>query len=91
MGYNLLTNFSLINVENFFSQKVKVSGDTIVYANTSITKNITLNNLQNFVVLFLRKGKIFNKGRYSRNRQFYRTGVYWCLYLSIVLFTGLYY
>jgi hypothetical protein len=27
-------------------------------------------------VLFLRKNKIFNKGRYSRNRQLYRTGVY---------------
>ena len=27
-------------------------------------------------ILFLRKNKIFNKGRYSRNRQLYRTGVY---------------
>jgi len=26
--------------------------------------------------LFIRKNKIFNKGRYSRNRQLYRTGVY---------------
>jgi hypothetical protein len=30
-------------------------------------------------VFFLRKVKIFNKGRYSRNRQNYRTGVYLCL------------
>jgi hypothetical protein len=27
---------------------------------------------------FLRKSKLFNKGRYSRNRQTYRTGAYWC-------------
>jgi hypothetical protein len=26
--------------------------------------------------LFLRTSKIYNKGRYSRNRQYYRTGVY---------------
>ena len=30
-------------------------------------------------IFFLRKVKIFNKGRYSRNRQNYRTGVYLCL------------
>ena len=89
--YKFITNLLEPNVYKVFSQKYKVSGGSIVYANTSLTKNITINNLQNFVVLFLRKGKVFNKGRYSRNRQFYRTGVYWCLYLSIILFTGLYY
>lgn len=29
-----------------------------------------------FIIFFLRKQKCFNKGRYSRNRQMYRTGVY---------------
>ena len=28
------------------------------------------------VFFFLRKHKLFNKGRYSRNRQIYRTGMY---------------
>lgn len=42
-------------------------------------------------ILFLRKNKIFNKGRYSRNRQLYRTGVYWCLWLNIINVFGLYY
>lgn len=36
------------------------------------------------VNFFLRKNKIFNKSRYSRNRQLYRTGVYMCLYLNVI-------
>lgn len=40
---------------------------------------------------FLRKNKIFNKSRYSRNRQLYRTGVYWCLWVSIFLGWALYF
>lgn len=42
-------------------------------------------------ILFLRKQKCFNKGRYSRNRQLYRTGVYWCLYINIIALVGLNY
>jgi hypothetical protein len=41
--------------------------------------------------LILRKTKSFNKSRYSRNRQYYRTGVYWCLWLNIILVFALYY
>lgn len=41
--------------------------------------------------LTLRKVKSFNKSRYSRNRQYYRTGVYWCLWLNIILVFALYY
>lgn len=40
---------------------------------------------------FLRKHKLFNKGRYSRNRQTYRTGMYWCLWINILAVTGFYY
>jgi hypothetical protein len=42
-----------------------------------------------FTIFFLRKQKFFNKGRYSRNRQLYRTGVYWCLFLNIAAVLGL--
>lgn len=42
-----------------------------------------------FVLFFIRKQKFFNKGRYSRNRQLYRTGVYWCIYVNIVAVLGL--
>ena len=43
------------------------------------------------IFYFLRKHKLFNKGRYSRNRQIYRTGMYWCLWVNILAVTGFYY
>lgn len=69
------------NIQNF---KIKFSvTDFFKYLN-----NISLNNIN---ILFLRKNKVFNKGRYSRNRQYYRTGVYWCLYVNIVAVVGIYF
>ena len=51
-----------------------------------------LTNLKStYLRMFLRKLKSFNKSRYSRNRQYYRTGVYMCLWLNIILVFGLYY
>jgi hypothetical protein len=38
--------------------------------------NTTINIIKNSLILFIRSAKHFNKGRYSRNRQLYRTGVY---------------
>jgi len=38
--------------------------------------NTTHNIKKTNIVLFLRTARHFNKGRYSRNRQLYRTGVY---------------
>ena len=48
-----------------------------------ITKNL-INLKKNLNCFFLRKNKTFNKGRYSRNRQIYRTGVYLCFYINII-------
>lgn len=39
----------------------------------------------------LRKTKSFNKSRYSRNRQYYRTGVFLCLWANIIFIVGAYY
>lgn len=61
------------------------------YASSSINKNISLSELDNFEFQFLRKNKVYNKGRYSRTRQNYRTGVYMCMYVSIISVFGLYY
>jgi hypothetical protein len=58
---------------------------------TSLSKYIRLENLNNYLYFYIRKNRIFNKGRYSRNRQLYRTGVYWCLWLNIMLVYGLYF
>lgn len=43
-----------------------------------------INDTANLECYFLRKSKSFNKGRYSRNRQVYRTGVYMCFYVNVV-------
>jgi hypothetical protein len=82
--YNWVLGF----VKNYIPKK---NNFFVKYTNTNVVKFINTLSLNSFDIFFLRKSKIFNKGRYSRNRQFYRTGVYWCLYLSIILFTGLYY
>lgn len=60
----------------------------INYNPTDMASNLNSFKLLNF---FIRKNKIFNKGRYSRNRQLYRTGVYWCILLNVICVYGLYY
>jgi hypothetical protein len=42
----------------------------------NITENISSFFKKNQLFYFLRKHKLFNKGRFSRNRQTYRTGAY---------------
>ncbi len=61
------------------------------FSPTSIVKYVNSMYTDIFNVLYLRKTKVFNKGRYSRNRQFYRTGVYWCLYINIIAVIGMYF
>jgi hypothetical protein len=56
----------------------------VKYENSSFNKFIDLNFNRSNAILFLRKNKIFNKGRYSRNRQLYRTGVYMCLWINVI-------
>lgn len=58
---------TLSTIFNFFKVKYKPS------TNDSYLSNINLKELN---ILYLRKNKIFNKSRYSRNRQTYRTGAY---------------
>lgn len=66
--------FKITVVTNFFN---KLKTLYSIRFNTDITvKFLTPINVQNQKILYLRKNKIFNKSRYSRNRQLYRTGVY---------------
>ena len=60
-------------------------------SSSSIVKLLKIENVNLFEFQFLRKNKVYNKGRYSRCRQNYRTGVYMCMYLSVVSIFGLYY
>jgi hypothetical protein len=66
--YHIFKN-KLKNTKNIISPNYK-----ILFNSTSIVKNIDEN--VEYTLFFLRKNKSFNKGRYSRNRQNYRTGVY---------------
>lgn len=61
------------------------------YSSSTIHKHLSISNLTTFEFQFLRKNKVYNKGRYSRTRQNYRTGVYLCMYLSVLSLFGLYY
>lgn len=63
----------------------------IKFSVSDFFKNLNSKTLSNMNILFLRKTKVFNKGRYSRNRQYYRTGVYWCLYVNIIAVVGIYF
>jgi len=63
----------------------------IRFSDSSISKYIALDSIQKYKLYYIRKNRIFNKGRYSRNRQLYRTGVYWCLWLNIMVVYGLYF
>lgn len=81
--YNIFLNTNwLENLKIFYP---------IRYSESSITKHIEFKKIKNYLFFYIRKNRIFNKGRYSRNRQLYRTGVYWCLWLNIILVYGLYF
>lgn len=82
--------YKTVNILQFLNKTTNTVKSSIVkFSSTSIAKFI--NNNTDYSVYFLRKNKSFNKGRYSRNRQNYRTGVYWCLYINVIALFGLYY
>jgi hypothetical protein len=83
-----------VKTESFVATVVSFNKPLLVtpkYSSSSINKYLSVNNLNTFEFQFLRKNKVYNKGRYSRTRQNYRTGVYMCMYLSVVSIFGLYY
>lgn len=47
--------------------------------------------LQNCSIFFSKKNYLYNKGKFSRNRQTYRTGVYLCIWLTVLTVIGLYF
>ena len=63
----------------------------ISFSASNIVKYISDYSVNNSVILYLRRNKIFNKSRYSRNRQTYRTGAYWCLYVNIIAVVAFYF
>lgn len=63
----------------------------IKFKPSNLIKLYNFFSLNQININFLRKNKVFNKGRYSRNRQYYRTGVYWCIYINIIAVLGFYF
>lgn len=63
----------------------------IKFSESSVSKYININSIKTYKFNFIRKNRIFNKSRYSRNRQLYRTGVYWCLWLNVLVVYGLFF
>ena len=83
-----------LSTEIFTLTSVQTSKPLLIapkFSSTSINKFLNVSQLDNFEFQFLRKNKVYNKGRYSRCRQNYRTGVYMCMYLSVCSIFGLYY
>lgn len=93
LDYKLLTNYShlFVHIKNVVFYKMQ-SHWTIRFPVSFVDKLLNLNVINNLnTVFFIRNFRVFNKGRYSRNRQYYRTGVYWCLYVNIIAVVGMYY
>lgn len=82
-GDKLFSSYKKFIKFDIFFSKIKIFKDKFIFKKnqffkikhipTDFSKFLKTKNLLNF---FIRKNKIFNKGRYSRNRQLYRTGVY---------------
>lgn len=88
--HNFFLNKKFNNLNYYFFYK-DFNNFFIKFSVTDFFKYVNNSTLNNLKIFFLRKNKIFNKGRYSRNRQYYRTGVYWCLYVNIVAVIGIYF
>lgn len=89
LNFNIFKNNNILLNTSWFKKLIFFY--PIRFSETSVSKYIKLNNIKNYIFFYIRKNKIFNKGRYSRNRQLYRTGVYWCLWLNIMLVYSLYF
>jgi len=80
---NVLFNNSILNkLKNLYK---------ISFSASNVVKYISDLSVNSSVILYLRKNKVFNKSRYSRNRQTYRTGAYWCLYINIIAVVAFYF
>lgn len=89
LNSNKYINFN-VNFNNTFLSKLK-NLYKISFSASNVTKYISDLSANNSIILYLRKNKIFNKSRYSRNRQTYRTGAYWCLYINIIAVVAFYF
>ena len=88
--YTIEKKFNKLNINSKLNSYINKTY-IISYSPTNIIKYINNFWYLSININFLRKNKIFNKGRYSRNRQTYKTGVYWCLYINIIAVISFYF
>ncbi len=88
--FKLFTKDLKIKINNGWNNVLK-KHYKIRFSESSISKYISINSIKNYKINYIRKNRIFNKSRYSRNRQLYRTGVYWCLWLNVLVVYGLFF
>lgn len=88
---NLLDSTSFFLFFDFFNFKPDSFSYKIKFKVSDLLSKLSLKRISQININFLRKNKVFNKGRYSRNRQNYRTGVYWSVYINIIAVTALYF
>ena len=80
--FNAFHNAPIINSQNNIKNRYSsFSLNSNYIFNTSIVKRNDGNNIN---VMFIKLNKIYNKGKFARNKQIYRTGVIWCLWLTIL-------
>lgn len=70
-----------------FKKKIFTAWPTRFFSH-DLTKHLFL---QFSTIYYIRKHSLFNKGRYSRNRQIYRTGAYWSIWVNIIAVYGFYF
>jgi hypothetical protein len=73
---NYLIPFKTKTKTVFFFKIIQKTYNVVLYKVLDLIKLFNSMNIKNYFILFIRKQKTFNKGRYSRNRQIYRTGTY---------------
>jgi hypothetical protein len=84
-------NFKFIKPLNLKQKKINFFFLGSKFKQPTLYKFTDFSKINKFKFFFLRKNKVYNKGRYSRNRQNYRTGVYLCFYVSVISIFGLYF
>jgi len=101
---NFLKPSSNVFIKNLIS---KINGSTLIlmsdevktgkkkyyirFSESTVIKWYDFRFFSKIKLLYIRKAKIFNKSRFSRNRQLYRTGFYWCLWINIIIVYALYF
>ena len=91
--YQKISEFAVYKRQNVLKAVNLQSSFNIFFKPSDLSLNEAESNysFKKNIFFFLRKQKLFNKGRFSRNRQTYRTGAYWCLWVNILAVTGFYY